>query len=85
LSGVTRQDLPQCHPSHGSLLFRRGKARVHAQDELIRVSTGSNQFIGIEHLTQEEVERFQKQCAAVARATAGNKGRKSNTKKDRQK
>jgi low affinity Fe/Cu permease len=50
------------------------------------VSTGSNQFIGIEHLTQEEVERFQKQCAAaVARATTGNKGRKSNTKKDRQK
>ena len=43
-------------------------------DELIRVSTGSNQFIGIEHLTQEEVESFQKQCAAaVARATAGKR------------
>jgi low affinity Fe/Cu permease len=62
---------------------RDGAAIQAKLDELIRVSTGSNQFIGIEHLTQEEVESFQKQCAAaVARATAGKKGRKADTKED---
>lgn len=41
----------------------RDGAAVQAKlDELIRVSEGRNHFIGIEHLTQEEVERFRALC-----------------------
>jgi low affinity Fe/Cu permease len=36
---------------------------------LIRVSEGSNAFIGIEYLTQQEVDEFRARCeAAAARA-----------------
>jgi low affinity Fe/Cu permease len=41
----------------------RDGAAVQAKlDELIRVSDGRNHFIGIEHLTQEEVEAFRALC-----------------------
>lgn len=36
-------------------------------DELVRVSNGKNAFIGIEHLTEEEVEKFRKQCEDAAK------------------
>ncbi|MEJ1119788.1 low affinity iron permease family protein [Phyllobacterium sp. CCNWLW109] len=36
-------------------------------DELVRVSNGKNAFIGIEHLTEAEVEKFRKQCEEAAK------------------
>lgn len=36
-------------------------------DELVRVSSGKNAFIGIEHLTEAEVEKFRKQCEEAAK------------------
>ena len=43
-------------------------------DEIIRASASQNTFIGIEHLTQVEVEEFRVKCAArAAAATARNK------------
>jgi low affinity Fe/Cu permease len=35
-------------------------------DELIRVGEGSNAFIGIEYLTQQEVDEFRARCEAAA-------------------
>jgi low affinity Fe/Cu permease len=40
-------------------------------DELIRVTAASNSFIGIEHLTEEEVNKFRAKCKAAA-DKAGN-------------
>jgi len=57
---------------------RDGAAIQAKLDELIRVTAASNTFIGIEHLTEEEVNEFRARCqaaakkaghAAVARAT----------------
>jgi low affinity Fe/Cu permease len=45
----------------------RDGAAVQAKlDELIRVTAASNKFIGIEHLTEEEVEEFRKRCERAA-------------------
>jgi low affinity Fe/Cu permease len=46
---------------------RDGIAIQAKLDELVRVSEAKNAFIGIEHLTEEEVEKFRKQCEAAAR------------------
>jgi low affinity Fe/Cu permease len=42
-------------------------------DELIRVSTAHNSFVGIEHLTDDEIEDIRKKCEkrAAAEKTAG--------------
>jgi low affinity Fe/Cu permease len=46
----------------------RDGAAVQAKlDELIRVGKGENTFIGIEHLTEKEVEAFRKKCEEAAR------------------
>ena len=37
-------------------------------DELIRVSTAQNSFVGIEHLTDEELENIRKTCESRAAA-----------------
>jgi len=37
-------------------------------DELIRVSTAQNSFVGIEHLTDEELEAIRDKCESRARA-----------------
>ena len=36
-------------------------------DELIRVSKVKNMFVGIEHLTEEEIEELRDKCEARAR------------------
>jgi low affinity Fe/Cu permease len=36
-------------------------------DELIRSSQAQNQFIGIEHLTAEEIEQYRRNCEALAK------------------
>lgn len=46
---------------------RDGAAIQAKLDELIRVSRGHNYFIGIEHLTESEVEQFRRKCEAAAR------------------
>ena len=46
---------------------RDGVAIQAKLDELVRVSKAKNAFIGIEHLTEEEVEKFRKQCEAAAK------------------
>jgi len=46
----------------------RDSAALQAKlDELIRVSRGENAFIGIEHLTEREVEEFRQKCERAAR------------------
>jgi low affinity Fe/Cu permease len=37
-------------------------------DELIRVSTAQNFFVGIEHLTDEEIEEIRSKCERRAEA-----------------
>ena len=46
---------------------RDGAAIQAKLDELIRVSEGHNHFIGIEHLTETEVEEFRKRCENAAK------------------
>ncbi|MBB3148236.1 low affinity Fe/Cu permease [Phyllobacterium trifolii] len=46
---------------------RDGVAIQAKLDELVRVSEAKNAFIGIEHLTEEEVEKFRRQCEAAAK------------------
>jgi low affinity Fe/Cu permease len=52
---------------------RDGAAIQAKLDELIRASASQNSFMGIEHLTQSEVEEFRVKCAQrAAAATAGD-------------
>jgi low affinity Fe/Cu permease len=46
---------------------RDGAALQAKLDELIRVSRARNHFIGIEHLTETEVEDIRKKCEQAAR------------------
>ena len=46
---------------------RDGIAIQAKLDELIRVSEGKNHFIGIEHLTESEVEEIRSKCEAAAK------------------
>jgi len=47
----------------------RDSAAVQAKlDELIRSSKAHNTFIGIEHLTQAEVDGFRRKCESAAKA-----------------
>ena len=46
---------------------RDGAAIQAKLDELIRVSKGNNHFIGIEHLTETEVEEIRLKCEQAAR------------------
>jgi low affinity Fe/Cu permease len=45
-------------------------------DELIRVSRVQNVFIGIEHLTDEELEEIRDKCEARAKAAFSGTTRK---------
>ena len=54
-------------------------------DELIRVSTAQNSFIGIEHLTDEELEEIRTKCERRAQAEkAGEVSVESTGKKAKQ-
>lgn len=46
---------------------RDGAAIQAKLDELIRVGTGHNHFIGIEHLTETEVEEIRRKCEQAAK------------------
>ena len=46
---------------------RDGAALQAKLDELIRTSRAHNRFIGIEHLTDEEIESYRRSCAALAK------------------
>jgi low affinity Fe/Cu permease len=50
---------------------RDGAAIQVKLDELIRVSAAKNFFVGIEHLTDDEIERLRAMCEA--RAKGGNR------------
>jgi len=63
---------------------RDGAAIQAKLDELIRATSASNSFIGIEHLTEEEVNEFRAKCKAAAQRVgsaavkkAGAKARKA--------
>ena len=47
---------------------RDGAALQAKLDELIRVGKGENEFIGIEHLSADEVEEFRARCEQAAKA-----------------
>ena len=49
-------------------------------DELIRASAAQNTYIGIEHLTEEELEELRKKCEQRA-AQAGHRAQKKANKK----
>jgi low affinity Fe/Cu permease len=51
---------------------RDGAAIQAKLDELIRVTAASNSFIGIEHLTEEEMNEFRDKCK-IGAARAGRK------------
>ncbi len=46
---------------------RDGAAIQVKLDELIRTGKAHNRFIGIEHLTESEVEEFRRKCEAAAK------------------
>ena len=50
---------------------RDGAAMQAKLDELIRVSKAHNHFIGIEHLTETEVEDIRRKCEEAARKHDG--------------
>ncbi|TIQ37042.1 MAG: low affinity iron permease family protein [Mesorhizobium sp.] len=51
---------------------RNGAAIQAKLDELIRTGRAKNDFIGIEHLTEAEVEDFRKRCAQAAEKAAAS-------------
>jgi low affinity Fe/Cu permease len=50
---------------------RDGAAIQAKLDELIRVGKAKNSFIGIEHLSEKEVEAFRRKCEQAARELEG--------------
>jgi low affinity Fe/Cu permease len=50
---------------------RDGAAIQAKLDEIIRASASENIFIGIEHLSQEEVEAFRTRCEHAAKSAEG--------------
>src|SRR4051812_46856995 len=56
---------------------RDGAAIQTKLDELIRSSAAQNVFIGIEHLTEEEVEEMRMKCEARARGRVADRATKA--------
>jgi len=59
---------------------RDGAAIQTKLDELIRASAAQNLYIGIEHLTEEELEELRKKCEARAGLAADRAQKKANKK-----
>src|ERR1700740_3095274 len=51
---------------------RDGKALQAKLDELIRASAAQNTFIGIEHLTEEELTEMENECRSLAEREGRN-------------
>jgi low affinity Fe/Cu permease len=62
---------------------RDGAAIQAKLDELIRSSGAQNRFIGIEHLTDEEIEEYKKSCLALATKAADRASRRADERADR--
>jgi low affinity Fe/Cu permease len=62
---------------------RDGAAIQAKLDELIRSSGAQNRFIGIEHLTDEEIEQYKKSCAALAAKAADRASKRAGESADR--
>jgi len=62
---------------------RDGVAIQAELDELVRASAASNQFVGLEHLTQQEIDKFRAKCEAAAkRAASAEQRTKVRAKRD---
>jgi len=59
---------------------RDGAAIQTKLDELIRASAAQNVYIGIEHLTEEELDELRKKCEARAGLAADRAQKKANKK-----
>jgi low affinity Fe/Cu permease len=59
---------------------RDGAAIQAKLDELIRSSSAKNVFIGIEHLPEEEVEKFRQRCEEAAQKSGEKLLRKASRK-----
>lgn len=55
---------------------RDGGALQAKLDELIRSSHAQNRFIGIEHLTDDEIEEHRRSCAALAQKASERAAKK---------
>ena len=62
---------------------RDGGALQAKLDELIRSSHAHNRFIGIEHLTDEEIEEYRRSCAALAKKATERAAARAHDKTDR--
>jgi low affinity Fe/Cu permease len=60
---------------------RDGAAIQAKLDELIRSSHAQNRFIGIENLTDDEIEQYRQSCAALAQKAAGRAALRAQQKK----
>jgi low affinity Fe/Cu permease len=56
---------------------RDGAAIQAKLDELIRTSAAQNRFMGIEHLTAEEIEDYRKSCETLAQRAADRAARRA--------
>jgi low affinity Fe/Cu permease len=62
----------------------RDSAAIQAKlDEIIRTSRARNSFVGLEHLTQEELEAIREQCALRAKGEADEASRSAPRRKTR--
>ena len=66
-----------CYSEHAN---RDGAAIQAKLDELIRVSAARNTLIGIETLTQDEIEEIRATCAAKARRAVNGAQKGANKK-----
>lgn len=55
---------------------RDGAAMQAKLDELIRISKANNRFIGIEHLTETEVEKIRRACERAVNRPGGRRRNK---------